>query len=127
MSDTLPQDIEIYVANTPGKAVLDWLKARFPDQGAARPAGKRQWRQLIKYQNHEISVLVIEEASPGFTSVWFDSPHSPWATDLECAREASAHFQQEVRVTAGSWDESADPDAWISLTASGESVIQWPG
>src|SRR6218665_2421909 len=68
-------DIEIYLQDTPASSVFLWLAARFPDADgkAPKPAGKKQWRLQLKHGEHLIPALVIEEASPGFTSVWFDS------------------------------------------------------
>lgn len=126
MSAETPPDIEIYIANTKAADVLTWLATRFAEHGQPRPAGKRQWRQQLQFEGRTIPVLVIEEASPGFTSVWFDSPQTPWADDMACAREAFAHFQQEVRAIAGSWDEEADPDEWWRIDVQGETVIRWP-
>lgn len=107
---------------------MEWLSARFPDAPAAlRPAGKKQWRTVLTQGAEDIPVLMIEEAAPGFTSVWFNSAHTPWADDLACAREAHRHFGREVRATPGSWHEGDDPDAWWSVAADGEKLVHWPG
>lgn len=121
-------DIEIYLSHMPASAVLDWLAQRFPATSAkARPAGKRQWRFVVQHDSEQIPTLVIEEASPGFTSVWFDSPYTPWPDDIACAREAFAHFRTEVRATPGSWREGDDPDLWWRITQEGEDLLHWPG
>ncbi|MDP2228541.1 MAG: hypothetical protein Q8J78_13815 [Moraxellaceae bacterium] len=122
-------DIEIYLHAVPADAIRDWLTLRFPAEAALpwRPAGKRQWRSKVMHEGQTLPVLVIEEASAGFTSVWFDSAHSPWADDHACAREAFAHFQTPVRATPGSWQEGDDPDLWWEISASGERELSWPG
>jgi hypothetical protein len=127
MTTARPQDIEIYIAATPAAEALAWLATRFPDHEPPRPAGKRQWQQRLHHGEAVVQVLVIEDASPGFTSVWFNSPDTPWSSDMDCAREAFSHFGREVRATAGTWKEDADPDEWWCLSASGERLIQWPG
>lgn len=127
MSSLTPPDIEIYIAATRADDVLAWLASRFPGHDKPRPAGKRQWRLRLEHEGNTIPALIIEEASPGFTSVWFDSPATPWADDIACARDAFQHFQREIRATAGTWKEDADPDEWWRITAEGESVIHWPG
>lgn len=121
-------DIEIYLRHTPADAVMAWLLQRFPESGEARPrpAGKKQWRLTVSAGEQRIPVLVIEDASPGFTSVWFDSPHTPWSDDIACAREAHAHFRVEVRATPGSWQEGDDPDLWWRLDQDGEGQVHWP-
>lgn len=121
-------DIEIYLQQTSAEAVLAWLNQRFPAGGkAAKPAGKKQWRLQVQHEGEDIAVLVIEEASPGFTSVWFDSPHTPWESDMACAREAHAHFGTEIRATPGSWDEGDDPDLWWHINTQGEGLLHWQG
>lgn len=122
-------DIEIYLQDTPADAVIAWLSQRFPATGDTRPrpAGRRQWRLALKHGDHVIPVLLIEEASPGFSSVWFDSPHTPWPDDIACAREAHDFFKTEVRATPGSWEEGDDPDLWWRINANGESTVHWPG
>jgi hypothetical protein len=127
MIGPIPQDIEIYVAGISGQQALDWLAGRFPDHESARPAGKRQWRQRLHHDGKTLPVLVIEDAAPGFTSIWFDSPPSPWPTDLDCAQEAFQHFQREILITAGSWQEGGDPDAWLSISSGGQGQVHWPG
>lgn len=121
-------DIEIYLATTAAADVLAWLQERFPEQpGRARPAGKKQWRLTLQHDGHALPVLVIEDAAPGFTSLWFDSPHTPWTSDQDCAREAFARFGREVRATPGSWQEGDDPDLWWRIDADGEGLLHWPG
>lgn len=121
-------DIEIYLAGVSAEAALAWLQARFPEAPAQpRPAGKKQWRTGVRHDGHVIPVLLIEDAAPGFTSIWFDSAHSPWPDDMACAREAFAHFGCEVRATPGSWREGDDPDQWWYIGPRGEGLLQWPG
>lgn len=122
-----PPDIEIYLAGTPATAVRDWLASRFPAVPLPwRPAGKRQWRSEVQHDGQRLPVLVIEEACPGYTSVWFDSPHTPWQDDQACARDAFAHFGTAVRATPGSWQEGDDPDLWWEISAAGEREVHWP-
>lgn len=121
-------DIEIYLKDTGADAVLAWLATRFSDApGRARPAGKRQWQLEVGHGGARIPVLVIEEASPGFVSLWFDSTTTPWPDDIACAREVHAVFGKEVRATPGSWQEGDDPDLWWRINAEGEGLVQWPG
>ena len=122
-------DIEIYLKETPAAAILEWLHVRFPAEPAAalRPAGKRQWRTEVEHEGKRIPVLLIEEAAPGFTTLWVNSAHTPWADDVACAREAHARFGTEIRATPGSWRDGDDPDAWWSIAAEGEKLIHWPG
>lgn len=123
-------DIEIYIHHTTAEAVLGWLATRFPSDAEppaqARAIGKKQWRIMVQAQGHPIPVLIIEGASAGFTSVWFDSAQTPWADDIACAREAHTHFKSAVRAIAGSWQEGDDPDSWWHIDEHGEGLVQWP-
>lgn len=119
-------DIEIYLQHIDSQTLLAWLQTRFPDNpSAAKPAGKHQWKLNVCHQGVTIPVLLIENASSGFTSLWFDSDQTPWADDQACARELFAHFQTEVRATPGSWQEGDDPDLWWHINTAGEGLIQW--
>lgn len=122
-------DIEIYLQATDSTAVRGWLEQRFGQEGPPvwRPAGKKQWKTRLLHKGHAIPVLVIEDASPGYVSVWLDSAHTPWSNDRECAREAFNALGGSVRATAGSWQEGDDPDLWWEISASGERELHWPG
>lgn len=119
-------DIEVYLHQANTQALIAWLQLRFPESTApAKPTGKQQWKMNLVYQGSFIPVLIIEQASPGFSSVWFDSDRTPWENDQACARELFAHFHSEIRATPGSWQEGDDPDLWWYINASGEGLIQW--
>jgi hypothetical protein len=120
-------DIEIYIAAVTPEAVLAWLQQRFAGTAAPRPAGKKQWRLALPYEGRTLPALVIEDAAPGYVSLWLDSPHTPWADDIACAREAFAFFRTEVRATPGSWQEGDDPDLWWHIDGKGEGLVNWPG
>lgn len=123
----LPPDIEIYLAGVEAAAVRDWLAHRFPAAALPwKPAGKRQWRSEVSHDGQRIPLLVIEDACPGYTSLWFDSTQTPWSGDQDCAREAFAHFGVPVRATPGSWQEGDDPDLWWEISAAGEHEVHWP-
>lgn len=119
-------DIEIYIAG-PAAPVLEWLAQRFPGTAAPRPAGRKQWRLALQQDGRTLPALVIEDAAPGFTSLWIDSPHGPWPDDRACARDAFARFGTEVRATPGSWAEGDDPDLWWHINDRGEGLLRWPG
>ena len=103
------------------------IKAVSVSSKVKRPAGKRQWRSKLDHDGHAIPVLVIEEASHGFISIWLDSPHTPWVDDKECAREVFVALGCPVRATAGSWHEGDDPDLWWEINQTGEHELHWPG
>lgn len=121
-------DIEIYLQATSASTVRDWLTQRFPDTSPLpwHPAGKHQWLTSVQHEGHPIPVRIMENASPGFTSLWFDSPHTPWRDDQACAREVFSALGKAVRATLGSWHEGEDPDLWWEIDSQGEHEVIWP-
>jgi hypothetical protein len=122
-------DIEIYLHATDTTLIQEWLVQRMAmaTPPVWRPAGKKQWKTTLFFEGKPIPALIIEEASPGFISVWLDSAHTPWANDHDCAREAFTHLGGVIRATTGSWQEGDDPDLWWEISASGERELHWPG
>lgn len=122
-------DIEIYLQDCTADAIFAWLAQRFPESAGRppKPAGKKQWRLHIRHGEQDIPVLVIENASPGFTSLWFDSAHTPWENDMACGREAHEFLHTEIRATPGSWQEGDDPDLWWQINQQGEGLVHWQG
>lgn len=120
-------DIEIYLKATSHKTVLAWLTDRFGDVAPSPWASlpKRGFGTSVEYKGEVIKVMIIEKCAGNFTSVWFDSAHSPWSSDLACAREAVEHLQVEARVGAGGWQEGDPLDAWIALRDGKEEEITW--
>lgn len=43
----------------------------------------------------KVIITPVEERE--FMGVWFNTPHSPWATDVDCAREAARYLMCVVR------------------------------
>ncbi|WP_148253268.1 hypothetical protein [Aidingimonas lacisalsi] len=119
-------DIEIYLADISVDALNDWLSERL-DAPALSRAGKRKWRTTGNLHGLTIPVLLIEQAADGFASLWFDSDATPWAKDIDCAREAVERFDCEVRCSLGSWQPGDDPDRFIRVLPDGtEEEMDWP-
>ncbi|WP_119394375.1 hypothetical protein [Salinibius halmophilus] len=120
-------DIEIYLKATSHEQVIEWLEQKFGNVGdnpwAKLP--KKGFGACVTWEGEPIKVMIIEKCAGNFTSVWFDSAHTPWQNDLACAREAVAFLQVEARVGAGGWHEGAELDAWIALRDGEEVEIEW--
>ncbi|WP_242521653.1 hypothetical protein [Motiliproteus sp. SC1-56] len=119
-------DIEIYIKAHPLVRIEQWLRARFD---TVEPAGstKQGVRFYLSWQGQRLPALVVEKAAGNFTSLWFDSDQTPWDRDIDCAREAAAEFECEVRCIASGWKEGDEPDEWWSITPSEEKTILWRG
>lgn len=131
MTETQAQDIEIYVSKLARDEAESWLTGQFeslvPEK---KKKGMPKTASLYRatWQNQSFPIIVFEHAAPGYTSLWFDHSELPWADDRECALVAAKHFQRNVRITAGGWENGADPDAWVEIDADGiEKEITWKG
>ncbi|MGM0784668.1 MAG: hypothetical protein ACQEUM_11180 [Pseudomonadota bacterium] len=125
-SDAAYPDIEIYLAQAPREPLNAWL-GELLDAAPLRGAGRHQWKTHGHREGHSIPVLLVENAADGFASLWFDSAHTPWPRDTDCARDAAARLGCEVRCSLGSWQPGDDPDRfWQVLPDGTERAIDWP-
>ena len=119
-------DIEIYLAEIDLERIAAWLGERL-DAAPLSPAGKRKWRSRGHRAGETIPILVIENAADRYSSLWFDSPATPWQRDADCARDAARALECEVRCSLGGWQPGDDPDRfWQVLPDGSEGVIHWP-
>ncbi|PRY63078.1 hypothetical protein B0H98_10983 [Vreelandella songnenensis] len=119
-------DIEVYVASVSHETLNAWL-AEALLASPLSPAGKGKWKTRGTHQGEEVPVLLVENAADGFSSLWFDSAQTPWATDQECAQHAAVALQTEIRCSLGGWHPGADPDRfWQVLPDGREGAIEWP-
>lgn len=123
--ETYP-DIEIYLACADIARINAWLEAAI-NAPALQPQGKLRWRTRGSHQGRDIPVLLVSRAADEFSSLWIDSPASPWVTDSDCARGAASALGCEVRCSLGGWHPGDDPDRFLQLLPDGsENVIDWP-
>lgn len=126
---TEASDVEIYIANLGAPKLQSWLAEQLD---AVNP--KKTHKGLPKnaislegeWRGHRFTILILEKVAGPFTSLWLNSRELPWKDDKDCGRAAASHFDREVRVAAGGWQEHDDPDAWISIDPQGnETEIHW--
>ncbi len=118
-------DIEIYVRDTDVAAVRGWLEKRLGPL-VPEPSRGAMAKFTVDVGGTAVPVRITTGAvGKAWTSVWLDSPDTPWADDLACARDCYTVLGKEVRCAAGSWNEEADPDAFIKVNADGEKPIAW--
>lgn len=123
----MQSDIEIYLLSCPQERILDWLQQTFTHLETPR-THNAQTLLVVQHQQQAINVTITEQAAgKKFTSVWFDSPNTPWANDIDCARQAYAAMACEVRCINSSWqeDESTDPDQWWKINQYEEGPFIW--
>src|SRR5207248_4042795 len=86
-------DIEVYVRDCPMERLGAWLQSVFGPLEAPVEAG-----DAVVYTGSTGPVVVTPGIEGGpFVGVWFNTPLSPWATDVDCARQAARELGCTVR------------------------------
>lgn len=119
-----PTDIEIYVSQLSTDKAQQWLESIFGSLTTLRKRkGMPKKAQLFEahWRSASFQIMIFEDVIPGFTSIWLDNSDLPWTGDSDCAAVAAEYFNLPVRITAGSWQDKADPDAWIEVQPDGSS------
>ncbi|SDJ19527.1 hypothetical protein [Billgrantia gudaonensis] len=125
-SDIPYPDIEIYLAQAPQEPLNAWL-GELLDAAPLHSVGRHRWKTRGHHAGHVIPVLLVENAADRFASLWFDSAHTPWPRDTDCARDAATRLGCEVRCSLGGWQPGDDPDRfWQVLPDGTERAIDWP-
>lgn len=126
MSEAFP-DIEIYVQDPEQSQIDQWFSELFTQISAPKRLDKRTLAyEVTTATGVQFSVNVVEKAAGKYWSIWFDSPETPWATDIDCARAAFAFFGKTIRCSVGSWEPDQPMDLWWQISNKGEGEISWP-
>jgi len=125
-TETFP-DIEIYVQEPKLETVESWRNELFSSLAEPKRLDKSKLLYTeVNAEGTEVPVHVVEKAAGKYWSIWFDSPESGWATDIECARGAFAFFNSTIRCSVGSWEPDQPLDLWWQISKNGEGEISWP-
>ncbi len=119
------QDVEIYVCGCPLERAIEWARSM-----VGSTSGPFSTDTTIAYHLEEGdgAIVIMPKVEDGpFTSVWFNTQCRPWATDVECAREAVAVLNCVVRCDPGDTVPRLSPysDMWLELEGHDERVIHW--
>lgn len=120
-------DIEIYVLSCPTERIISWLEQDFSLINTEH-TNDLTCKLELEYQGKTIPVTILEKAAgKRFTSIWFDSEHTPWNSDMECAKQAFSALNCEIRCNYQGWqeDEQEDPDLWWRINTHGEGPYIW--
>lgn len=128
MSEHFP-DLEIYVLKGDADVLLAWLNADLGSMTVVSSKGDRQHWQWPNAQG-VMDVYFNANAEKNLASLWFKQNHTPWATDLDCARAAHAALGTEIRCSLGGWQEGDDATAqaaasWMKLIHGLEKPFVW--
>ena len=76
---------------------------------------------------NDIPIKVYLKVKSGFSSIWFDSSHTPWENDLHCAQEFQKITGLICRCIKSSWaeNETEDPDLWLEVNNQGQKELIW--
>jgi hypothetical protein len=117
-------EIEIYVRDCSTERLLAWLESVMSPLAPARDGG-----EATIYPSRIGPVVVTPGIEDGpFVSVWFNSPISPWATDVDCARQAAKELGCVVRCCPGQhfpevpWWAS---DKFLEIAGGVEQIMAW--
>jgi hypothetical protein len=108
-------DIEIYLQQPDLEALFSWLDQRLSIKDRSTSGNTHR----LTVGDPPMNCTVVEHAHKNFTSVWLNSASSPWQDDQAFAQEAWTALATEVRCN------SVEPDKWICINQSGQSVIDW--
>lgn len=123
-----PTDIEIYLMKQSPRAIIAWLNARFDHCTEPHISGNSHCLE-VTHAGQPIPVNIVEGAAgKAWTSIWFNSPATPWKYDVDCAREAHKALRSQIRCNASFWQETAGvSDEWLEINGEGEeNLITWP-
>jgi len=114
-------DIEIYILNASADDLATWLSTVFEQVTPSNDG----WHCL--YQGKALDVQFTPKIQKNFSSLWFKQNHTPWLTDLDCARAAHAALSAEVRCQDSSWqeEEGETNGGWIKLIRGEEKSFEW--
>ncbi|WP_372830629.1 hypothetical protein [Pontibacterium sp.] len=125
MTDQRHPDIEIYVKNRSLEEIEHWLRQRFDVLNTDFSQGTvHEYKAGLS--DATIPVMIHEKVvGKAWTSVWFKSDKTLWATDLDCAAQAAIDLDTQIRCIAGGWADGDEPDEWWKVENGEQEKIQW--
>lgn len=116
-------EIEIFVLKPSGARLLEWLAETVGPAGSPLDGGDSAIYPTLA------GLLVVTPAVGGtdFTSLWFNTPRTPWATDLECARAAARALRCVVRCAPPQEPGAprAQSDLFVEIDGEVERLVEW--
>src|SRR5262245_25283930 len=113
-------NIEIF-ADCSQERLLAWVESVIGGLSTGEVAGA-----ATIYQSSAGSVITTPIEDSDFISIWFSTPHSPWATDVDCARQAAREIRCVVRCDPGvAYDVDPYSDVFLQIADSSETLIDW--
>ena len=125
MTDQRHPDIEIYVKNRSLNEIEAWLRQRF--DGLSNDFSQGTVHEYKASLDGTAVPVMIHEKVVGkaWTSVWFKSDRTRWEKDLDCAIQAAADMETQIRCIAGGWADGDEPDEWWKVENDSQEKIHW--
>lgn len=116
-------EIEIYIRGCSISQLLAWIETVV---GAVSPPQEAGAAMVYATRVGPLIITPSVEGGP-FMSVWFNTPASPWATDLDCARDAARTLGCTVRCDPGSLFPvvPSRAPAFLEVIGTTERLISW--
>jgi len=113
-------DIEIYVKGCPNDVLVAWIEKIF---GKLKRVPDTSY--MIIYDS-EVCRIIITPSDYSFTSVNFCSAETPWATHVDCGRQAVRDLNCIVHCDPGQNFPEVDPlsDIFLEISADGERLVE---
>jgi len=125
MTEERHPDIEIYVKNRAVADIEAWLNNCFEQLSDISHKGLIHEYQAT-LNGESIPVLIHEKVvGKAWVSVWFNSDQTPWQKDLDCAVQASADMETQIRCIASGWNTGDEPDEWWKVENGNQEQIIW--
>ncbi len=130
---TRQPDVEVYIKHLEYNELTEWLASCFDDVDfntctkdtfEARETAKIQ----VTLDDQAIPVFITPAAAgKAYCSIWFQSPYTPWATDLDCAYTVLESLDTEIRCSAAGWSEEEEENSeqWWCVTREGKKRVRW--
>ncbi|CAI8219185.1 MAG: Uncharacterised protein [Marinobacterium sp. xm-d-530] len=124
MSEQRHPDIEVYVKDRTAQQILEWVETL--GTLTNHKTAKDSIKATLIIDNEEIPVLIQQRViGKAWSTVWFDSSETHWATDLECAHQIAKAMETQTRCVDSGWQEGDEPDEWYKVHQGVEEKIVW--
>ena len=124
MSEQRHPDIEVYVKERTAQEILEWVETL----GALsnHKVTKDSIKATLIIDELDIPILIQQRViGKAWSTIWFDSSETPWATDLECAHHIAKEMETQTRCIVSGWQEGDEPDEWYKVHQGVEEIIVW--
>ena len=116
-------EIEVYLCDCTEERLVAWLESVVGPLGEPEDAGAS-----IVYSSTIGPVVVTPGIEGGpFVGVWFNTSHTPWTTDVDCARQAARELACTVRCCPGQYFPEVPrlSDIFLEISGDAEELIEW--